>query len=202
MVLHCYRATSGLDRFENKIERSGSWKKEMKEREIWSDSKWLESFHFMIQMCCGQVTWFLFAIKTGNGHPLFDIHWWEITCRIYPWIRFFNHNPMNHPYYCEYECPFYMGINIGIEFNIWHYMTTYGCLPKMLNPWPYMAIDRPRSEVHPEAEDLALETAPGPGPPPRFTALKASRIAVICFFGVNINKPRWIKSSICRVLET
>jgi hypothetical protein len=119
-----------------------------------------------------------------------------------PMNPFFNHNPMNHPYYCEYECPFYMGINIGIEFNIWHYMTTYGCLPKMLNPWPYMAIDRPRSEVHPEAEDLALETAPGPGPPPRFTALKASRIAVICFFGVNINKPRWIKSSICRVLET
>ena len=61
----------------------------MKEREIWSDSKWLESFHFMIQMCCGQVTWFLFAIKTGNGHPLFDIHWWELTCRIYPWIHFF-----------------------------------------------------------------------------------------------------------------
>ena len=53
-----------------------------------------------------------------------------------------------------------------------------------------MTIDRPRSEVHPEAEDLALETAPGPGPPPRFTALKASRIAVICCLGLNINKPR------------
>ena len=88
----------------------------------------------MIQMCCGQVTWFLFAIKTGNGHPLFDIHWWELTCRIYPWIHFFTHNPMNHPYYCEYECPFYIGINIGIEFNIW----LYGCLPKMLNPWPWL----------------------------------------------------------------
>jgi len=38
---------------------------------------------------------------------------------------------------------------------------------------PSAADTVPADETPVEAEDLALETAPGPGPPPRFTALKA-----------------------------